>query len=74
MIVIFINDNENKVTDIVKNVLSEQGFSIGAEMAIKLSDTFNTTPDFWLNAQHAVDIYRANRKIKIHPESLIKVS
>jgi len=48
--------------------------SITAEMAIKLSDTFNTTPDFWLNAQHAIDIYRANKKIKEHPKSLIKVS
>ena len=48
--------------------------SITAEMAIKLSDTFNTTPDFWLNAQHAVDIYRANKKIKAHPDSLIRVS
>ena len=37
--------------------------SITAEMAIKLSDTFNTTPDFWLNAQYAVDIYRANKNI-----------
>ena len=48
--------------------------SITAEMAIKLSDTFNTTPDFWLNAQHAIDIYQANKKIKEHPKSLIKVS
>jgi len=46
--------------------------SITAEMAIKLSDTFNTTPDFWLNAQQAVDIFKANKKIKFHPKPLIK--
>ena len=28
-------------------------------MALKLGATFGTTPDFWLNAQKAVDIYRA---------------
>ena len=28
-------------------------------MALKLGATFRTTPEFWLNAQKAVDIQRA---------------
>ena len=45
--------------------------SVTAEMAIKLADTFSTTPEFWLNAQHAVDIYKANMKMTVHPATLI---
>ena len=30
-------------------------------MTLKLGATFETTPEFWLNAQKAVDIYRALR-------------
>jgi addiction module HigA family antidote len=44
--------------------------SITAEMALKLANTFNTTPQFWLNAQQAVDIYKAVRKIDHLPEPL----
>jgi len=33
--------------------------SVTAEMAIKLSAAFNTTAEFWLNAQQAVDLYQA---------------
>ena len=41
-------------------------------MAIKLGAAFNTSPDFWLNAQKAVDIYNASRQIKRLPKSLLK--
>jgi plasmid maintenance system antidote protein VapI len=33
-------------------------------MAIKLAATFNTTAEFWLNAQKAVDLYKANLGLK----------
>jgi len=42
------------------------------KIAIKLAATFNTTPDFWLNAQRALDIYKASREIKRLPKSLLK--
>ena len=32
--------------------------AISPSMAIRLSMAFNTTPDFWLNAQIAQDIWR----------------
>jgi addiction module HigA family antidote len=42
------------------------------KMAMKLAATFNTTADFWLNAQRALDLYQASLEIKHLPESLIK--
>ena len=46
--------------------------SITAEKAFKLANTFNTTPQFWLNAQQAVDIYRVSQEIGTLPTSLLK--
>jgi len=34
------------------------------ETAIVLAEAFNTTPQFWLNLQLAVDLYRAQQKHK----------
>jgi len=48
--------------------------SITAEMAVKLASALNTTPEFWLNAQQAVDIYKAYNKVKKVPEPIIKAS
>ncbi len=48
--------------------------SLTAEMAIKLASTFGTSPQFWLNAQQAVDIYQATSKLKIIPESIVNAS
>ena len=31
--------------------------SISAEMAVKMGSALGTSPEFWLNAQQAVDIY-----------------
>jgi len=47
--------------------------SVTAEMAVKLASAFSTSPQFWLNAQQAVDIYKAYKNIKIAPEPIIKV-
>jgi addiction module HigA family antidote len=44
--------------------------SITAEMALKLGATFRTSPDFWLNAQKAVDLYNASRSVKRLPKPL----
>jgi len=48
--------------------------SITAEMAVKLASALNTTPEFWLNAQQAVDIFKAYDKVKKVPEPIIKAS
>ena len=42
------------------------------KIALKLGAAFNTSPDFWLNAQKAVDIYGASRQIGRLPGTLLK--
>lgn len=37
--------------------------AVTAQMALRLAATFDMTPDFWLNAQKAVDLYRAAREV-----------
>lgn len=41
--------------------------AVTAEMAIRLGAAFRMTPEFWLNAQQAVDIYEASRRLKKIP-------
>jgi addiction module HigA family antidote len=48
--------------------------AVTAEMALKLGAAFKTTPEFWLNAQEAVDIYRAAQRLKTLPPTLLKAS
>lgn len=35
---------------------------VTAEMAVRLSKAFNTTPQFWLNLQNAYDLWEAERE------------
>ena len=44
--------------------------SVSAEMALKLSATFKTTPDFWLNAQNEIDVYKAQARLNELPKPL----
>jgi addiction module HigA family antidote len=44
--------------------------SVTAEMAIKLGAALRMSPEFWLNAQRAMDIYNAARRIKKVPRPL----
>ncbi len=46
---------------------------VTAEMALKLAAAFRTTPEFWLNAQKAVDLYDASARIRELPRPLRKV-
>lgn len=41
--------------------------SVTAEMALRLGAALKTTPDFWLNAQKAVDLHEAKAEIKKLP-------
>ena len=56
----------------VINRIVNQKAQVTPKLAIKLAATFNTTPDFWLNAQKMVDIYNAARQIKRLPKPLLK--
>jgi addiction module HigA family antidote len=55
---------------VINRIINERT-SISAEMALKLAATFKTTPDFWLNAQKAMDIYRATRRLVKLPAPLM---
>lgn len=48
--------------------------SITAPMALKLAASLGTTPEFWLNAQKAVDLWRAEESIRELPEPLSQLS
>jgi len=48
--------------------------SITAEMAVKLASALNITPEFWLNAQQAVDIWKAYKRVKKVPDPIVKAS
>lgn len=55
---------------VINRIINERT-SVTAEMALKLASTFKTTADFWLNAQKALDIYTASRKLTKLPSSLV---
>jgi addiction module HigA family antidote len=38
--------------------------SVSPSMALRLSRLFGNTPEFWLNAQRAVDLWNAKKEIK----------
>ena len=44
--------------------------SVTAEMALKIGAALKTTPDFWLNAQKAVEIYKASQHVGTLPRPL----
>jgi plasmid maintenance system antidote protein VapI len=41
-------------------------------MAVKLGSALGTSPEFWFNAQQAVDIHQAKRKVHDIPNRLIQ--
>ena len=47
----------------INEVLRERR-SVSPEMALRLGRLFGNTPEFWLNAQQAVDLWEASRRIK----------
>jgi antitoxin HigA-1 len=50
---------------VINRIINDQS-SVTPEMATKLAAAFDTTPDFWLNAQMAVDLWELRtRKPKI---------
>lgn len=55
----------------VINRIANERTAVTPEMALKLAAAFDTTPDFWLNAQMAVDLWEL-RKEKPKIRSLIR--
>ena len=46
------------------NDLLRERRAVSPEMALRLSRLFGNSPEFWLNAQRAVDLWEAARNIK----------
>lgn len=58
-------DHLNCDYKVINRIVNERA-SVTPEMALKLSAAFETSPDFWLNAQHALDLWMLrNQKPKI---------
>ena len=57
----------------VINIIVNNRSSVSAEMAVKLASAFQTSPEFWLNAQQAVDVFRAKQRVMNVPEPLIQI-
>jgi len=43
---------------------------VTAETALRLARLLGASPEFWLNAQKAVDLFRASARIKVLPPVL----
>jgi addiction module HigA family antidote len=48
--------------------------SVSAEMALKFGAAFRTSAEFWLNAQKARDLFRAQRRLGKLPSPVLKAS
>jgi addiction module HigA family antidote len=46
------------------NELLRERRAVSPEMALRLSRLFGNSPEFWLNAQRAVDLWDAAQKLK----------
>ena len=46
------------------NELLRERRAVSPEMALRLSRLFGNTPEFWLNAQRAVDLWETARAVK----------
>ena len=46
--------------------------AVSAEMALRLGASLGTSPQFWLNAQQAVDLYESSRTMKRLPGPIAK--
>jgi antitoxin HigA-1 len=58
----------------VVNRLVNGRTSVSAVMALKLGAAFRTSPEFWLNAQKAVDLFEATTEITELPAPVTRAS
>ena len=57
---------------VINRIVNDRS-AVTAEMAVRLAAALGTTPEFWLNAQQAVDLYQASQHIKVLPDAISKV-
>ena len=52
------------------NELLRERRAVSPEMALRLSQLFGNSPEFWLNAQRAVDLWDAAKALKTRVERI----
>ena len=57
-------DNIGVARRTVSLIVNEHS-GISAEMALRLSKAFNTTPELWLNMQQKYDLWNAGKKVSL---------
>ncbi len=55
------------------NELLRERRRVSPEMALRLSRLFGNSPEFWLNAQRAVDLWEASQNIKKEIECISRL-
>jgi addiction module HigA family antidote len=64
-----LNMTQTKLAELIQkpvqlvNLIINGRRAVTAETAILLSRAFDTTPEFWLNLQNAVDLWKAQRAL-----------
>ena len=66
-------DHINVDTKTVNRVIKGHT-ALTPELAVKFGAAFSMSPEFWLNLQHSVDIWKVHQRTKQLPKSLIKAS
>jgi antitoxin HigA-1 len=56
---------------VINRIINEKAH-VTPGLALKLAAALNTTPDFWLNAQKAIDLYNVSRSLPTLPKPLFK--
>lgn len=61
---------------VINRIVNEKAV-LTPEMALRLACAFETNPEFWLNAQNALDLWKINKKkqkissiLKYHPSKI----
>ncbi|MEK7748390.1 MAG: HigA family addiction module antitoxin [Nitrospirota bacterium] len=76
----FLPDYRLTVSDFAKaigvsrqtvNELLRERRAVSSEMALRLSRLFGNTPEFWLNAQRAFDLWGITRDVKSKVERIV---
>lgn len=66
-----------KALDVSRQTINEllrEHRAVSPEMALRLSRLFGNTPEFWLNAQRAVDLWDAARALRVQVEHIKPLS
>ena len=68
----FLADHIGCDVKVINRIINERS-SITDEMALKLGAAFSVSPEFWLNAQRAIDMFKAEKRIGQLPKPIRKV-